>query len=75
MTPNEFEYIKRAMAELESGDHTDLTRYKLLRTVSQITGRAADEYEQEFQERVDASMARQYQDIQNQKLLKVIQDA
>jgi hypothetical protein len=55
MTPNEFEYIKRAMAELEKPPHI-ITRAKIMRTMAQILNKSAAEYEREFQERVDANM-------------------
>jgi hypothetical protein len=48
MTPQEFEYIKRAVEALESGECTTMSRVKILRTVSQITQRSADLIEQEF---------------------------
>lgn len=50
MTPTEFEYLKRAMAELEKPPHI-VTRAKILRTMSQICAKAADNYEREFQTR------------------------
>jgi len=71
MTPQEFEYIKRAMAELEKPPHI-ITRAKIMRTMAQILNRAADEYEREFQDRVDAKLERNYQDIQNQRLVDIL---
>jgi hypothetical protein len=52
MSPQEFEYIKRAVAALESGEHGALEQHKILMTVSQITARAADKITAEFEERV-----------------------
>jgi len=52
MTPQEFEYIKRAVAALESGEHGALEQHKILMTVSQITKGAADKITAEFEERV-----------------------
>ena len=57
MTPQEFEYLKRAMAELEKPPHR-LTRAKIMRTMAQILEKNAADYEREFQERVDANMER-----------------
>jgi hypothetical protein len=71
MTPQEFEYLKRAMAELEKPPHI-ITRVKIMRTMAQILNKAAAEYEREFQELVDANLARQYQDIQNQRLVDIL---
>lgn len=57
MTPQEFEYLKRAMAELEKPPHI-ITRAKIMRAMAQILNKAAAEYEREFQEQVDANMER-----------------
>ncbi len=47
MTPTEFQYIQRAMAELEKP--LSLTeRIKIQRTMSQILGRSADRLEESF---------------------------
>jgi hypothetical protein len=74
MTPQEFEYLKRAMAELEKPPHI-ITRAKIMRTMAQILDRAAAEYEREFNDRVDRYIEREYQVLQNEKLLQVIKDA
>jgi len=50
MTPQEFEYLKRAMEELEKPPHI-VTRAKIMRTMAQILNKAADNYEREFQVR------------------------
>ena len=52
MSPQEFEYLKRAVAALESGEHGALEQHKILMTVSQITKGAADKITAEFEERV-----------------------
>jgi hypothetical protein len=75
MTLQEFEYIRRAMAELESGNCTQMSQAKILQTMSEITGRAAGKIREELVDSVDARLERNYQDIQNQKLLKVIENA
>jgi hypothetical protein len=46
MTPQELDYIRRAIDGLDSGEFSELDRIKVLRTISQITGRAADNIEQ-----------------------------
>ena len=60
MTPQEFEYIKRAVAALESGDCTEMSQVKILKTVSQITKSAADRIEYRFVERVEQNMANNF---------------
>lgn len=75
MTRQEFEYIRRAMAELESSNCSQMSQAKILQTMSEITGRAAGKIREELVDSVDARLERNYQDIQNQKLLKVIENA
>jgi len=67
MTPAEFEYIQRAMKELEK-PLTLMQRIKVQRTMSQILGRSADRMEEAFGDRVDQNLA-------NAHLMKVLQDA
>jgi hypothetical protein len=52
MTPQEFEYIRRAMEALEEGA-TPMAQIKIQRTMSQILDRSADLLEAEFVERVN----------------------
>lgn len=75
MTLQEFEYIRRAMAELESGNCTQMSQAKILQTMSEITGRAADKIRGELVDAVDHRLDRVYQDRKNQELLKVIENA
>ena len=72
MTLQEFEYIRRAMEALESGECTPMTQAKILQTMSEITGRAADKIRGNLEAAVDAKMARNYQNIQNRRLLDTI---
>lgn len=57
MTPDEFNYIKRAVEALEQPPHI-ITSAKIMRTMAQILNRAADNYEQEFQGLVDQNLER-----------------
>jgi hypothetical protein len=68
MTLQEFEYIRRAMTALESGEHSAMSRAKILMTVSEITGRAAEKIREDLNDRVDQNMA-------NAQLMKVLTDA
>jgi hypothetical protein len=52
MTPQEFEYIKRAVEALEQGV-TETAEIKILRTVSQITAASAQKLEQKLVDKVD----------------------
>ncbi len=52
MTLEEFQYLKRAVEALEQGV-TETAEIKILRTVSQITGAAAQKLEQKLVDKVD----------------------
>ena len=52
MTLEEFQYVKRAIEALEQGT-TEAAEIKILRTVSQITGAAAQRLEQKLVDKVD----------------------
>ncbi len=53
MTPGEFQYLKRAVEALESGEHSEMSQLKILRTVEQICGRSATEIELNLVDKVD----------------------
>lgn len=72
MTPTEFEYIQRAMAAIESGEYNKLAEAKILRTVSQICGKNATDIEQNLIDAVDSKITRNYQDLQNNKLVDIL---
>ena len=72
MTPQEFEYIRRAVEALEDPNTTPMAQRKILRTISQICGKNATEIEQNLVGAVDAKITRNYQDLQNQKLVDIL---
>ncbi len=72
MTPQEFEYIRRAVDALENMEMTPMTERKVLRTIEQICGKNATEIEQNLVGAVDAKITRNYQDLQNQKLVDIL---
>ena len=72
MTPEEFEYIRRAVEALESREYSKMAEVKILRTVSQICGKNATEIERTLVDSVDAVLDRKYQDLQNQKLVDIL---
>lgn len=53
MTPQEFEYIRRAVEALENPETTPMTQRKILRTMEQICGKSATEIEQKLVDRTD----------------------
>jgi len=53
MTPQEFEYIQRAVKALEDPEITVMAQAKILRTVSQICGKNATLIEQKLVDRTE----------------------
>ncbi len=53
MTLEEFQYLKRAVEALESGEHSQMSQVKILRTVEQICGRSATELERNLVDKVE----------------------
>ena len=72
MTPQEFEYIRKAVAALESGQYSPMDEAKILKVVSQICDKNAHLIEQNLVDSVDAVLERRYQDLQNQKLVDIL---
>ena len=72
MTPQEFEYIQRAMKVLEDPETTLMAQHKILKTVGQIFDMNARRVEDRMIDRFDELMARNYQDLQNQKLVDIL---
>ena len=52
MTPQEFQYIKRAVEALEQGT-TDVTQIKILKTISQVAGLSAQRLETRLVDRIE----------------------
>jgi hypothetical protein len=72
MTPQEFEYIQRAVKALEDPEMTPMDERKVLRTMEQICGKRATDIESNLIGAVDAKIQRNYQDLQNQKLVDIL---
>jgi hypothetical protein len=65
-------YLRTALEVLESGETTEITNIKILRVMASICTQNAERMQQEFEQRVDDNLARDYQDIQNQKLVDIL---
>lgn len=52
MTPQEFQYIKRAVEALEQGT-TDVTQIKILKTISQVAKLSAQRLETRLIDRIE----------------------
>ena len=72
MTPQEFEYIQRAVKALEDPEMTPMAQRKVLRTMEQICGKNATDIELNLIGAVDAKITRNYQDLQNKKLVDIL---
>jgi hypothetical protein len=72
MTPQEFEYIRRAVTALEDPETTPMAQRKILRTIEQICGKSATDLELNLIGEVDAKISRNYQDLQNKKLVDIL---
>ena len=72
MTPQEFEYIQRAVKALEDPEMTPMAQRKVLRTMEQICGKRATDIESNLIGAVDAKIQRNYQDLQNHKLVDIL---
>ena len=59
MTPEEFQYIRRAVVALEE-PMSLMERIKVQRTMGQILTRSADKLEEQFVARVDQNLANVY---------------
>ena len=53
MTPQEFEYIQRAVRALEDPEITPMAQRKILRTIEQICGKSATEIEQNLVDEIE----------------------
>ena len=53
MTPQEFEYIRRAVRALEDPEITPMAQRKILRTMEQICGKSATEIEQNLVDEIE----------------------
>ena len=50
MTALEIDFIKRALAALEAGEHSPQDQYKMLQTISEISGRAANKVQHKIED-------------------------
>jgi len=65
-------YLKTAVELLEEGGQTEMTTLKILRVMAHICDANAQRIEDELEDRVDAKLARNYQDLQNSRLVDIL---
>jgi hypothetical protein len=65
-------YLRTALEVLESGESTEMNTIKILRVMASICTQNAERMQQEFEQRVDDNLARNYQNIQNDRLVDIL---
>jgi hypothetical protein len=65
-------YLRTALEVLESGESTEMNTIKILKIMASICTQNAERMQQEFEQRVDDNLARNYQDIQNDRLVDIL---
>jgi hypothetical protein len=68
------DYLRTALEVLESGDSTEINQIKILRIMASICMQNAERMQKEFETRVDEKLARNYQDLQNSRLVDMLKD-
>lgn len=65
-------YLKTAVELLEEGGQTEMTELKILRVMAHICETNAQRIEDDLADRVDEKLARNYQDLQNDRLVDIL---
>jgi len=66
------EYLKTALEVLESGQSTEVNTIKILKIMASICTQNANRMEADLADRVDARLERNYQDLQNNRLVDIL---
>jgi hypothetical protein len=66
------DYLRTALEVLESGESTEVNTIKILRIMASICIQNAERLEADLADRVDDRLARNYQDLQNKKLVDIL---
>lgn len=66
------EYLRTALEVLESGESTEANTIKILKIMASICTQNANRMEAALVDRVDAKLARNYQDLQNDRLVDIL---
>ena len=72
MTAQEHEYMRQALEALESPEATPWAQHKILRTMSQVCNRHLTDIESRLIGEFDAVITRNYQNLQNQRLVDIL---
>jgi hypothetical protein len=66
------DYLKTALDVLDSGHSTEVNTIKILKIMASICTQNAERMEADLVDAVDAKLARNYQDRQNEKLVDIL---
>ena len=72
ITETERRWVDEALRKLYEGEISPMMSAKIMRTVGQIFERGARRIETQLVDTVDSKLARNYQDLQNQKLVDIL---
>jgi hypothetical protein len=72
ITETERRWVEQALEKLYEGEVSPMMSAKIMRTVGQIFEQGAKRIETQLIDTVDSKLARNYQDLQNQKLVDIL---
>jgi hypothetical protein len=72
ITETERRWVDEALRKLYEGEVTPIASAKIMRTVGQIFERGARRIETQLIDTVDSKLARNYQDLQNHRLVDIL---
>jgi len=72
ITETERRWVEQALEKLYEGEVTPMMSAKIMRTVGQIFENGARRLELDLIDSVDTKLARNYQDLQNKKLVDIL---
>jgi hypothetical protein len=72
ITETERRWVEQALEKLYEGEVTPMMGAKIMRTVAQIFEQGARRIETNLVDTVDAKLARNYQDLQNHRLVDIL---
>lgn len=72
ITETERRWVDEALRKLYEGEISPMMSAKIMRTVGQIFEQGARRIETQLVDTVDTKLARNYQDLQNQKLVDIL---
>jgi hypothetical protein len=72
ITETERRWVEQALEKLYEGEVSPMMSAKIMRTVGQIFEQGAKRIETQLIDTVDSKLARNYQDLQNHRLVDIL---